>query len=369
MDKLLSNALSAISRLGPVKFLAGGALLLLVASRAASLPAQPPSGQAGAAAQPKAVFRVSVPLVVLDAVVGDPRTKQPVGGLTAADFVVQEDGKPQRITYFGRDEMPLSIVFMFDLTDTVRPVLRTLCSSAEYILGFLKPQDEIAVAVFSSTATIVQAFTTDHKLAAAAIERASEMRSREGTFLNESVYQVALETLKSSTPRHRRAIICLTDGTVNIPSEWMRKFYGRSVPKGQIHTEAEAYRVLFEAGASFNAVIERSALTYLFSPTKFMDPSSLEAWRYPPGHVTKYAAVSGGIVLNSSKRATVQQLVTLLGDLRSRYTLAYTPSDDAPAGSFCRIHLELTPEARARFGNPTVKTRSGYYRYPLPPPQ
>jgi hypothetical protein len=149
----------------------------------------------------------------------------------------------------------------------------------------------------------------------------------------------------------------------------MRKSYGRSVPEGQIHTEAEANRVLFEAGASFNAVIERSALTYLVNTTKFMDPRSLEARRYPPGHVTKYAAVSGGVVLYSSRRATVQQLAGLLGDLRSRYTLAYAPSDDAPAGSFCSIHLELTPQARARFGNPTVKTRSGYYRHPPPPPQ
>jgi hypothetical protein len=81
---------------------------------------------------------------------------------------------------------------MFDLTDTVRPVLKPLASDAAGLLSRLKPQDEIAV-----------------------IERASGMKSKEATFLNASVYRV-VETANGSRPGTRRAIICLTDGTVNV---------------------------------------------------------------------------------------------------------------------------------------------------------
>jgi VWFA-related protein len=308
------------------------------------------------------VFRVSVPEVLLDAVVVHAHTGQSVGGLAATDFVLQEDGKTQTITYFGQDELPLSIIFMFDLTDSVRPVLRTLGSAAQVILGNLKPQDEVAVAVFSSTGRVVQAFTADRKVAAAAINEASGMSSKEATFLNESVYQVSLAALKSSAPNNRRAIICLTDGTVNVPSELMRKMYGRSVAEGQIHTEVEANRALLEAGASFNAIIERSALSYLWTYGKFMDIETVGAVRYPPGSVKKYAELAGGIVLTSNKEDTVNKLGSLLKDLRSRYTLGYRPSGDIAAGTLCHIQLELTPEARKRFGNPIVRTRSAYYR-------
>jgi VWFA-related protein len=323
-------------------------------------PATPQLAEATAASDP--VFRVSVPVVLLDAVVAQQRTSQPVGGLTAADFMLQENGEPQAITYFAQDELPLSIVFMFDLTFTVQPVLRTLGSAAQEILSHLKPQDEGAVAVFSSTATILQPFTTDREAAAAAIRQASGMTSGEATFLNESVYQVARETLKSSASNNRRAIICLTDGTVNTPSESMRKRWGKSVPEGQIHTEEEARRALLEAGASFNAIVERSTLSYLSVAAQHLDPAGSDNKRYPPGHVKDYAELAGGIVLNSSKKETVTKLGSLLSDLGSRYTLGYRPTRDLPAGAFCRIHLELTPEASARSGHPVVRTRSGYYR-------
>ena len=341
---------------------AAWALVSLAAAMAPWLCAQSAAPPPGEAPSSGPVFRVSVPLVVLDAVVVDPHTGQPIGGLTAADFEIEDDGEPQTITYFAQDEFPLSIVFMFDLTDTVRPVLRTLGAAAEGILENLKPQDEVAVEVFSSTAELVEAFTTDRHVAAAAIERASGMKSREGTFLNESVYRVALECLKSSSPNDRRVIVCLTDGTVNIPSERMRRSVGRSVPAGQLHTEEEAKRALIECGASFNAIIERSALSDFFLVAKYMDPTTLDGRLYPPGDVRKYAELAGGVVLTSHKKETAGKLGALLKDLRSRYTLGYRPAQELAAGSFCRVSLKLTAQAAARVGNPMVRTRSGYYR-------
>lgn len=56
-----------------------------------------------------------------------------------------EDGVLQKVTHFSRDQIPLSIVLAFDLTQTVQPVLRPLAIGADAALRHLKDEDEIAV--------------------------------------------------------------------------------------------------------------------------------------------------------------------------------------------------------------------------------
>ena len=168
----------------------------------------------------------------MDVLATDRRSGRAVGDLAASDLAVSEDGERQTITYFSRDELPLSTILMFDLTDTVRPVLKTLGTTAMDVLSLLKPQDEVAVTTFSSTAQLVEGFTAYRRRIVDAIERASAMKSREATFLNESVYRVA-ELAKLSRAGNRRAIICLTDGTVNLPSQNMVRRRGASVPDGK----------------------------------------------------------------------------------------------------------------------------------------
>jgi VWFA-related protein len=116
------------------------------------------------------VIRVSSQFVVLDALVENRKTGNLVDNLEAKDFQVAEDGNPQRISCFSHDQLPLSVVFLFDLTDTVRPTLKPLTHGAYEMLGHLKPQDEVSIMVFSSHTELLQDFTTDSALASAAIE-------------------------------------------------------------------------------------------------------------------------------------------------------------------------------------------------------
>src|SRR5437773_1254396 len=88
------------------------------------------------------VFRTSTELVLLDAQVVHKKTKTTTGSLTKSDFQVYEDGVVQEIKFFGRDQLPLSIVLLFDLTDSVRPVLKQLGAGAKTALTHLKPEDE-----------------------------------------------------------------------------------------------------------------------------------------------------------------------------------------------------------------------------------
>ena len=81
------------------------------------------------------VQRVNV--VLVDVQVLSKKTRQPVSSLTPRDFAVYEDGVQQRIILVNHDEFPLSVVFLFDLTDSVQPVLQPL---AEGALTALQPK-------------------------------------------------------------------------------------------------------------------------------------------------------------------------------------------------------------------------------------
>jgi hypothetical protein len=100
-----------------------------------------------AAASGPATIRVDSQLVLLDAVVENKKSGQAVDTFSAKDFQLAEDGAPQTITYCSRDQLPLSVVLLFDMTETVHAALEPLARAAMETLGHLKPEDEVAVMI------------------------------------------------------------------------------------------------------------------------------------------------------------------------------------------------------------------------------
>lgn len=313
------------------------------------------------------VLKVTSNLVLTDVLVEDRKTGQVLGPLTAEDLILREDGVPQQIQYLSSDTLPLSIIFLFDLTDTVRPVLKPLAASANTVLARLRPQDEAAVMVFYSTTKLLQGFTCDHDLLAKAIETASTMKSREATFLNEDVFQAVGVSRQATVPDSRHVLLFFTDGSSNVPSAAMKKMYGKSAPE-QLHTETEAMNELLRSGAAASALIERSAITDLDITTRYLPPlGPLMRLGGAPGDVRKYAERSGGVVMHSGKEEAATKLSELIDEMRNRYTLGYRPPATQPNGKFCRIEVELTPHFyAAHLGlKPkmlAIRARTGYYR-------
>src|SRR5437868_9374882 len=148
----------------------------------------------GQSAQNDDVIRVNVQLVQVDAQVLEKKTGRAVGSLRKEDFQLYEDGVQQKISELSRDQLPISVVLLFDLTDSVRPVLKQLGAGALEALQHLKPEDEVAVMVYAASTQVLQEATTDRALAAAAIEKASRMESDEAAFFNEGIFR-AVEQL------------------------------------------------------------------------------------------------------------------------------------------------------------------------------
>jgi VWFA-related protein len=309
------------------------------------------------------VYRVNVRLVTVDVQVSGKKSHQTVRDLRQDDFEIYEDGIRQQISSISQDQLPLSIVFLFDLTDSVRPVLKSLARGATEALQHLKPEDEVAVMAYSASARLIQDFTTDRALAVAGIEKASRMESDEAAFFNEGIFQAANLLARGHNPSSRRVVIWLTDDVPNFPSEEIRARYGRSLGKAKLHTEVEATAELLHAGATVSTLLESSRISEDEFSRRLSNAGStmLDTMRYPPGSVKNYAQASGGEVIETSRKHMQQRLAFLIDNLRLRYTLGYHPAFVRQKGKYSTIKVKLTPEARKAAGEVTIAARRGYY--------
>jgi len=359
-----------------ITMIAAMLLSAVVAGRAQPAATEAQSGQAGAglrdaeapmqqsAPAGNGVFRVDVRRVLVDVQVLDKKTLRAVPGLKPDDFIVEEDGVSQLLMKsLSQEEIPLSVVLLFDLTDSVRPVLKSLAKGARGILDHLKPDDEVAVMTYSASAQLIQGFTRNRDLTVAAIEKAGKMESSEAAFFNEGIYQAAAQ-LGKADPARRRAIIWLTDNIPNYPSVEVRARYARSLGKRPPHTEQQAIAELLRTGTSVSTLLERSEISDDEFSLRLSKASAtmMNNMRYPPGEVHKYAQTSGGEVVEGSGKRARERLAALIDDLRMRYTLIYKLQNEKPKGKFCKLRVRLAPETAKAHPHTTVISRQGYYR-------
>jgi len=304
------------------------------------------------------VFRTTSELVLLDVQVIQKKTNTSTAALRREDLQVFEDGKPQEIAFFSRDELPLSIVMLFDMTATSQAVLKRLAEGAQSALRHLKPADEVAVMVYAAHGRVLDGFTTDREWTAAAIARAAGEDQPGGAFFNEAVWEAAELLRKSGSPSGRRVVIWLTDNLPNVPISRTDRSDGESYT---VHTESEAIRELHESGTVVAPLLLRSPVAMAMAgPVLAFEAPFRHS--HPPGDAHKYAELTGGEAIGLGGKRVDERLGDLIDDLRSRYTIGYRPMDENPAGTFCKVQVSLAPGGALRPQGWKVLARAGYYR-------
>lgn len=307
------------------------------------------------------VYRVDVRVVLVDAQVLNKKTRHAARELKKDDFQLYEDNVRQQVSSFSQDTLPLSVVLLFDLTDSVRPVLKLLAEGALEALQHLKPEDEVAVMAYAASAQVLQEATTDRALAVAAIEKASRMESDEAAFFNEGIFQAAEQLTKGKNASSRRVIIWLTDNVPNIPSEDAIPLrYRKSLHGAMPHSQSDAMQHLLRTNTVVCSLVKQSDLSVNGESALRAKPA--ERMLHPPGEVYKYAAATGGQVIEFKKKELKEKLALLIDDLRMRYSLGYHPSAQKPKGKYCVIRVRLAPEVKKAMGKVVVEARQGYYR-------
>src|SRR2546423_14323036 len=157
--------------------------------------------------EPIDVVKVNTDLVVFDAQVVDKKTGRVVGDLNKEDFELSDSGVRQQISYFSRDELPLSIILLLDVSASVRPIIHNIRDGALNALGRLKPEDQVAVMAFADRPQLAQDFTKDRALVSRKIEEATATSVLgSGTYLGAAMEAAALRMQTAPTPTSRRVI-------------------------------------------------------------------------------------------------------------------------------------------------------------------
>jgi len=143
----------------------------------------------------------------------------------------------------------------------------------------------------------------------------------------------------------------------------LKKTIGQGAP-AHLHSKQEAMNTLLQSGVAVAALIDRSPATDAFVAASYATPLAL-MFAARVGDISHYADMTGGPVLNTSKKEVAARLAELLDQLRARYTLSYVPSSAKPAGTFCKTEVTLAANgykehAGLRKSEAAVRTSRGF---------
>lgn len=178
------------------RYLLVPAALLLAAQLAASTATDLPQ-----------TFKSDVDLVSLDICVRDPSGGF-MANLTADDFLVLENGKPQRVLFVvPSDAVPLTVMLLIDRSASMggQKLERALGAVTQF-LKLLRAKDHVAILAFNQRAVRVHAFGDDPARVPVAL---ASLKATGATALNDALLVAANDLVRArrgDLPETREAI-------------------------------------------------------------------------------------------------------------------------------------------------------------------
>jgi VWFA-related protein len=306
------------------------------ASAAASA-SNPPSapGQSGAAAAPAPagqqpeteggtfVFRKQVEEVLLHATVMDDKQRL-VTNLERNAFMVYEDGKPQTITSFRHEDIPVSMGIVIDNSGSMREKRKKVDDAALNLVRASNPQDEVFVVNFNDEYYLDQPFTNKIGPLKEALEK---IESRGGTALYDAVLASA-DYLKRNARLEKKVLFVVTDGEDNASRE--------SLEQAVRHLQEENGPTVYSIGLLGE-----------------------EKQRRARRALQVMAQRTGGIAFLPKTLDEVDAISkTVAHDIRNQYTIGYKPGNPKTSGGYRTIRVDAKAQGYSKLA---VRTRSGYY--------
>jgi Ca-activated chloride channel family protein len=268
---------------------------------------------------------IDVTRVVLHATVREGKSGF-VSDLEKEHFTVFEDGIPQKLLSFNREDEPVAIGLLIDNSQSMMNKRSQVVAAAKTFVRASKPNDQIFVLHFNEQLTYglpsSTRFTDDRNLLDAALDK---MTLDGRTALYDAIYE-GLKNLAHSD-LSKKALLVISDGGDNL----------------SIHKASDVVREADLSGA-------------LFFGIGIYDPMDGDA---NPGVLRKLAHSTGGEAYFPKDLQGVQDLCeTIARDLRNQYALSYAPSPNASGPHYHRLQVKVKdPKGRKLI----VRARTGYY--------
>jgi VWFA-related protein len=271
-----------------------------------------------------AQFSTETRLVVLHASVSDKRGHL-VPNLGEKNFKVLENGVAQPIKLFKHEDVPVSMGILIDDSGSMRDKRARVEAAALGLVRASNNQDEVFVVNFNDEAYLDVPFTNDIKKMELGLAR---IDARGGTAMRDAI-NMSIDYTKGNGKKDKKVLIVVTDGNDNASGTSLERVVQRS-----LQSEVLIYAVgLLGEEQRHEAAKAKRALKELTTAT-------------------------GGLAFYPKDASEVGSLaVEIATDIRSQYTIAYTPPNPDD-GTYRQIKVEVDAP-----GHPSVRTRSGYYAH------
>ncbi len=177
--------------------------VILIASFAAALPVW--------AQDTNIVFHSDVALVRVDAQVVD-RDNRAITHLRQEDFIVREEGRPATIRNFSSEEMPIDVLFLLDVSASMRPHVQRIADASGQALTVLGKDDHMGIMVFDRATRVRLPFSGNRQDVQREFDRLlRQERFNGGTDITRAMLDAADYIRREGRQEARRAIVILTD--------------------------------------------------------------------------------------------------------------------------------------------------------------
>lgn len=246
-------------------------------------------------------------------------------GLSKKDFAVFENGRPQAITVFAHDDVPVTVGILVDESFSMRPKRPEVLLAAQTFIEESNPRDEIFVLNFNDKVTRglpgPALFSGNVQQLRSALYRGIP----EGKTALFDAIVVGLSQLEQGR-RDKKTVVVISDGGDNASKRTHREMLN---------------------------LAERSLATvYAIGLYDADDPDRA------PGILRQLAKISGGEAYFPENPFAMTSICRgIAKDIRTRYTIGYAPQAENGMGSRRRIRVQVSAPGQAKL---SVRTRTSY---------
>ena len=135
--------------------------------------------------------------------------KRRILDLQRHEIIVRDNGLPQEILGFGREDVPLRALVLFDRSGSMAGRMETARQALDELVNRLDAQDQLKLVAFNEHVNQLVDFTQDHDVIRAS---AASLEASGGTALYDAIL-FALESFETDTSSPTRpAMVILSDG-------------------------------------------------------------------------------------------------------------------------------------------------------------
>jgi VWFA-related protein len=265
------------------------------------------------------VSEVNLPITVIDA------KRHLITNLGQTNFAVYEDGQPQTILKFSREDIPVSIGIVVDNSGSMRTKRSAVTKAVLNLIQASNPQDEVFVVNFNDDPYLDQDFTNKIDVLREALDRVD---SRGGTALYDAVIASA-DHLAKGAKKEKKALLVITDGVDNESRESLE--------------------------TAIRAVQNESGPTIYSIGILGDEPGTKRAKRA----LQSLSDQTGGVAFFPKDLTEVDEISQEVAkDIRNQYSITYRPTNPRSNGGYRHVKVE----ARAPgYKELQVRTREGYF--------